>query len=165
MDRLAAANRNRKLTNTHIFHAHRFVPAKHLFIGVFGLILRGIPVKSIKHPSFRIGMPVHWKHMMDRARNRRSQQWHFSQSTPQVIKTRHRDLKHLVERFRPHFVGKAPPEITKAIPLVITAVQPHGEDAARFQVLREGLHSGLAIGSVMQNTDAVDDVKTFWGKG
>src|SRR6266850_1039783 len=59
----------------------------------------------------------------------------------------------------------APIEIAKAIPFVVTAVQPHGEKSARLQILLQRLDGSLAIWGVVQNPNAVNDVKTFRCKG
>src|SRR5206468_11158002 len=50
-------------------------------------------------------------------------------------------------------------------PFVVPTVQPHGEDSPGFEVFSERLNGRFAIGRVVQNTDAVNDVKALRRKG
>src|SRR6266478_4324603 len=102
---------------------------------------------------------------MDHTCNRRSHQRHLSHTAAEMIEKRHRDLEHAVQGFGLHLVREPPPEIAEAVPLVVPTVQPHGEDSTGLEVLSERLNRGFAIGRVVQNTDAVNDIEALWRKG
>src|SRR5258705_5291073 len=56
-------------------------------------------------------------------------------------------------------------KIAEAIPLVVSAIQPYGEDSSRLQIFIQRLDGCFAVGCVMQHSDAVDYVKTLGREG
>ena len=96
--RTAMAN----LSNVHVFHAHRFIPAENLLVGVFRLILRRIPVEGIEHPGFRGLLPVHRKNMMNQPSDRTDQPTALSSEPWLVVEDRHRNFEDAVQRLGLH---------------------------------------------------------------
>jgi len=62
-------------------------------------------------------------------------------------------------------VSVAAPEIAEAVPLVVSAVEPDDKKSTGLQIFIEGFDGGFAIGSVMEDADAVNDVEAFGSKG
>src|SRR5438045_167672 len=60
-----------------------------------------------------------------------------------------------------HAMGHFAIVIAESIPLVVSAIEPHRENAARLQILRKHLYRLLAVRRVVQYADAVDHIETF----
>src|SRR5258708_22968893 len=82
----------------------------------------------------------------------------------QVIKERDRNSQIAVKGFRLHLVSIPAAEITEAITLVVSAIQPHHEETAGFQIFIQRFDGGFAIWSVVEHTNAIDDVKALGGE-
>src|SRR5262249_5475369 len=132
--RFSSTNRDRNLGHPQVFQSHVFKPAEYLLVGMFGLIPGRVPIKGIQKARSWIRLTVHRKHMMDRPRDRFAYPRHRSQATIEVVKNRDRNFQHAVESLGMHSVGVLAPKIAEAIPLVVAAVEPHRERAARLQI-------------------------------
>src|SRR5882724_3740780 len=110
-------------------------------------------------------MTVHRKNVMDCTRQGGPYQRHLPQAAVEMIEERHRDREHSVQGLGLHLMSETPPEIAEAVPLVVSAVQPDGEDSSGFKVLRKRLNRRFAIGRMVQNTDAVNDVEALRCEG
>src|SRR5580704_2238699 len=63
-----------------------------------------------------------------------------------------------------YMTGDLAVQITKAIPVVVSTVQPDCKSSAWLQVLGKLPEGGFAVGRVMKHADAVNAVETSWDK-
>src|SRR5438270_8525987 len=84
------------LAYTHVLHAHRRIPFEHLFVGVFGLVSRRVPVEGVEHTGFWVFLTIDWKDVMHKARGRTTYERYVFQSLFQVVEQWNRNFEDAV---------------------------------------------------------------------
>lgn len=148
-----------------VFHPAALKPAEDLFVRVFGLIARRIPVKCVEHARFRIGLSIYRKYVVHSARYGVSDQRNASEPTVEVIKRGNCDLQNTMQHRGRHSARVTAVEISEAIPLVVAAIEPYGETSPGLQKLWQDFYGGFAIRRMVQHAETVDAIKLSSSKG
>src|SRR5437868_14847174 len=77
-----------------------------------------------------------------------------------MIKYRNQLAKYQMMLMKSHALSHFTIIIAESIPFVVSAIEPHRENAARLQILRKHLYRLLAVRRVVQYADAVDHIET-----
>src|SRR5579863_1643469 len=99
--------------------------------------------------------------MMDETRDRIPDQRDHAQPAIEPVEERNGDAKKTMQRLRRHAVSDLSILIAEAIPLVVSAVEPHRQSAARLQILGQGFNRLFTVRSVMEHPHAVNAVESF----